>query len=62
MAILQKPVKFIEEVKAELTKVSWPTFDSLKSNTWVVIALSLFLALYIFLVDKGLSYLVFLLY
>ncbi len=62
MAFYQKPLNFIEEVKAELSKVSWPTFDALKSNTWVVIALSLFLAGYIFIVDKGLSYLMFLLY
>ena len=62
MALFQKPLKFIEEVKAELSKVSWPDFESLKSNTWVVIALSLFFAVYIFAVDKGLSYLVFLLY
>ncbi|MCB9502622.1 MAG: preprotein translocase subunit SecE [Deferribacteres bacterium] len=62
MALLQKPMQFIDEVKAELSKVSWPTFEALKSNTWVVIALSLFLAIYIFVIDKGLSYLIFLLY
>ncbi len=62
MALFQKPLKFIEEVKVELAKVSWPDFESLKSSTWVVIALSLFLAIYIFAIDKGLSYLVFLLY
>ena len=30
------PVKFIEEVRAELNKVSWPTKDELISYTGVV--------------------------
>ena len=30
------PVKFIEEVRAEMNKVSWPTKDELVSYTGVV--------------------------
>jgi len=47
--------KFISEVKQELKKVSWSKRDELFGATWVVIATTFFLAVYIGSIDFGLS-------
>jgi preprotein translocase subunit SecE len=44
-------VSFINEVKFEMNKVSWPTWDELKSSTYVVLNLSLILIVFLFFVD-----------
>ena len=44
-------VNFINEVKFEMNKVSWPTWDELKSSTYVVLNLSLILIVFLFFVD-----------
>jgi len=62
MSLLGKPAQFVREVKFEMSKVSWPTFDDLKGSTMVVIFLSLTFAVYIFAADWVLSQLVKLLY
>jgi len=46
-----KAVVFISEVQSEMGKVTWPTRDELKSSTTIVLALSVALAIFIFLVD-----------
>jgi len=46
---------FLSEVKQELKKVSWSTRQELLGATWVVIAITLMLALYIGSLDVGLS-------
>jgi len=46
-----KVVEYIQEVKRELTKVSWPTQAQTKSKTIVVIIASLMIGLYIGLSD-----------
>jgi preprotein translocase subunit SecE len=48
---MNKIVKFIQEVRAELKKVSWPTRKELIDSTKVVIIASLLLILFIGLVD-----------
>ena len=40
---MSKVVSFFNDVKLELNKVSWPTWDDLKSSTYVVLNLSLIL-------------------
>lgn len=62
MALVQKASQFLSEVKTEMSKVSWPEFESLKGSTWVVIALSLAFAVYIFLIDQGLTQIIKLIY
>lgn len=49
--MLKKIRQFLEEVQFEMRKVSWPTWDELKGSTYVVLSLSVVLALYLFLVD-----------
>jgi preprotein translocase subunit SecE len=39
----------------EMSKVAWPTREELMSSTKVVIVLSIIFAIYIFIVDSGLS-------
>lgn len=59
MNILQKPVNFLKEVKAELSKVAWSTREELLSATMIVIVITALLAVYIgvadLLLSKGLS-------
>jgi len=45
------PNKFIKEVKAELLKVTWPTKKEVVRLTSIVVAISLFVGLYIGLLD-----------
>ncbi len=56
MALIKKSMKFLSEVKVEMSKVSWPDLESLKSSTWIVIVLSLAFTLYVFVVDKVLTW------
>jgi len=51
----QKFIRFVKEVRLELTKVTWPTKDELVGSTVVVIILSLILSAFVGLVDLGLS-------
>ncbi len=60
--MFQKISKFLREVKTEMSKVSWPSRDELKGQTRIVILLSIFLSLFIFIVDHILSWLLNLLY
>ena len=50
--------QFVTEARGELKKVTWPTRQQATSATWVVILLSIFIAIYLGLVDLGLSRLV----
>lgn len=55
MNIVQKPVNFLKEVKAELTKVSWSSRRELLDSTFVVIVITSILALFVGIVDLFLS-------
>ncbi|MBA65061.1 MAG: preprotein translocase subunit SecE [Candidatus Marinimicrobia bacterium] len=43
--------QFLADVKFEMSKVSWPTWEELKGSTYVVLWLSLVLIVFLFLVD-----------
>ncbi|MCD4708222.1 MAG: preprotein translocase subunit SecE [Candidatus Sabulitectum sp.] len=49
---LQIVTVFFGEVKAEMTKVAWPSRDEAISSTWVVIGAVVVVATWIFIVDK----------
>ena len=49
--IFEKVKKFLREVKAEMTKVTWPSWIELKGSTLLVIIVSVFFAVYIGAVD-----------
>jgi len=50
--------RFIKEVRAELSKVTWVGRKEIMSGTVAVLVLSAFIALFLSLVDAGLSTLV----
>ena len=49
--MIEKIKKFFGDVKFEMSKVSWPTWEELKSSTYVVLTLSLILIVFLFVVD-----------
>lgn len=53
--MLNKINSFFDDVWQEMQKVSWPTFPELRGSTVVVIVVSLMFALFIFVVDRGLT-------
>jgi len=50
--------RFLVDVRSELSRVTWPTRREVWATTIVVILVSAFIGLYLFLVDLGLSSLV----
>ena len=44
-------LNFFNEVKFEMGKVSWPSWDELKNSTYIVLNLSLILIIFLFFVD-----------
>ncbi|MBT3961221.1 MAG: preprotein translocase subunit SecE [Candidatus Marinimicrobia bacterium] len=49
--MINKSKQFIDEVQVEMKKVSWPSWEELKGSTYVVLSLSLVLAVFLFFVD-----------
>ena len=49
--MIEKIKNFLKDVKFELSKVSWPTWEELKSSTYVVLTLSFILILFLFVVN-----------
>ena len=60
--MIAKATKFLQDVRSEMSKVSWPSRQELKGQTWIVIIVSLFFALFIYIVDHVLSWLLNLIY
>ncbi len=52
---IEKTKRFLREVKAEMTKVTWPTWPELKGSTILVIIVSIFFAVYVGIVDMVLT-------
>jgi len=53
--IVKKIIDFFKEVKSELGKVNWPSKKQVKNHTIVVIAFSLFMAVFLGFIDLLLS-------
>jgi len=49
-------MKYLREVKSEMSKVVWPTWTELRGSTILVIILSAFFAVYIGVVDLILAF------
>ncbi len=52
---MNKITKFLQEVRTELLKVSWPTRTQAINMTLTVLGVSIFFALYVGVIDLGLS-------
>ena len=55
MNLIQKPVNFLKEVKLELGKVAWSTRKELMDSTVLVITVTFIMAVFIGVIDLGLS-------
>ena len=53
--MIKKFQQFGSDVRYEMSKVSWPDWDSLRGSTYVVLILSFILTLFLFIVDLFLS-------
>jgi len=53
-----KIAEFLQQVKAELSKVTWPTRKETYGSTVVVIVLVLMVAVFLWIVDSALSTLI----
>jgi preprotein translocase subunit SecE len=50
-----KPVQFLREVRAEMTKVTWPSMKDTRSLTLMVFVLVFLVSAYLWVVDFALS-------
>ncbi len=53
--MIKKTRQFFTDVQFEMGKVSWPTWDELKGSTYVVIAVSILIGVFLFIIDIILS-------
>ena len=53
--MIKKIQQFIEDVKIEMAKVSWPTHNELVSSTMIVVVVSIIFTLFIFFSDIVIS-------
>lgn len=51
-------VQFLHDVRAEMRRVSWPTMKHVQNQTIITVIAVIFFAVYLFLVDQGLSRLI----
>ena len=56
--MIKKIKAFIDDVKSEMAKVTWPTRDELINSTLIVTVVSLLFTIFIFLADTVLSKLI----
>lgn len=51
-------VQFFRDVRSEMRRVSWPTVNEVKNTTIITLIAVVFFAVYLFLIDQGLSRLI----
>jgi preprotein translocase subunit SecE len=52
MSLVQRTTDFLKEVRVEMPKVSWPTRTELRAATFVVIVMTLIMAVIVYAFDK----------
>ena len=52
---MKNPIKFIQEVKQEAFKVSWPTGKETMQDSLMVFAMAVIMSLFFLLLDQGLK-------
>tara|TARA_B100001063_G_C16264996_1_gene311781 strand:- start:270 stop:461 length:192 start_codon:yes stop_codon:yes gene_type:complete len=53
---MKNPIKFIQEVKQEAFKVSWPTFKETLQGALMVFVMAVVMSLFFLLLDQILKY------
>jgi len=56
--VIEKVVQFFREVRTELKKVTWPPRKEAIASTSVVLVLVFVIAIFLFLVDQCLSFVI----
>ncbi|MCD6353020.1 MAG: preprotein translocase subunit SecE [Proteobacteria bacterium] len=56
--MLDKVIQFFREVKTELKKVTWSSRKETIASTTVVLVIVFIIALFLFVIDQGLSFVV----
>ena len=51
MSLIDRTKKYLNDVKVEATKVSWPTRDEVKGSTTVVLVAVFIIGVFIYVVD-----------
>ena len=51
-------VQFLHDVRAEMKRVSWPSVKQVQNTTIITLIAVVFFALYLFLIDQGMTQLV----
>lgn len=54
--IFARAGQFIRDVRSEMKRVSWPTFEDVRNTTIIVLVNVIFFALFLFVVDLGWGY------
>ena len=52
---MQKIVQYIKDVRGEMLKVTWPTWNELTGATILVVILSLIMAIFVKVCDMGIG-------
>ena len=55
MSFKEKVLKYFEETKLELKKVTWPSKPEVIGSTIVVVVTSILIAAFLYVVDTGLT-------
>lgn len=50
------PALFVRQVKQEISKITWPTRSEAMQGTFMVIVMSVMIALFLFLIDLVFAY------
>ncbi len=50
--------QFLHDVRAELKRVSWPSASDVKNTTIIVVIAVIFFAVYLFAVDRGITFVI----
>jgi preprotein translocase subunit SecE len=56
--MFQKITKFFKDVQTEMAKVSWPSREALKEQTMVVVITTLLFSVFIFIIDRIISFVI----
>jgi preprotein translocase subunit SecE len=50
--------QFLKDVRSEMNRVSWPGINTVKNTTIITLVAVIFFAIYLFVVDTGMTFLV----
>lgn len=55
---LTRTAQFLRDVRAEMKRVSWPSFNEVKNTTIITLIAVVFFAIYLFAVDQSWAFLI----